>query len=125
MKRLVLFVTAFACVFALGASMANADPSNKNTVTYTLSCGSAGTVYATVQGTSASDAFHVVQVVGGNGTVAPGAMLLNVSYVLSNGGTFDIPGFSVNAVPKIFCTFASVRLPGVTGSGEYFVAPPV
>jgi hypothetical protein len=48
-------------LFAVAAGPAAADPANKNTLQLTLDCGSAGTVDAVFQ-LSSADSFHVVSV---------------------------------------------------------------
>jgi hypothetical protein len=48
-------------LFAVAAEPAAADPANKNTLQITLDCGSAGTVDAVFQ-LSSADSFHVVSV---------------------------------------------------------------
>jgi hypothetical protein len=63
MRRAVIVLTAtVTLVFLLGiaAGPAGADPANKNTLQFTLDCGSAGTVEAVFE-LSSSDSFHIVQ----------------------------------------------------------------
>ena len=88
MKRLILpFVWVFVlAAFALGLASRAGAVSPGGGVTYVLDCGSAGTVSAVVQFVSADDVFHVTSVTGGDGTVVAGDILVNTSYLLSNGG---------------------------------------
>jgi hypothetical protein len=64
MRRALIVLTAAASLIlllAIGAGPATADPANKNTLQITLDCGSAGTVDAVFQ-LSSADSFHVVSV---------------------------------------------------------------
>jgi hypothetical protein len=58
---IVLSATASILLFAVSAGPATADPANTNTLHITLDCGSAGTVDAVFQ-LSSADSFHVVSV---------------------------------------------------------------
>jgi hypothetical protein len=90
-------------------------------VTYSFDCGAAGTISATVQGVSADDAFHVTSVSGGDGTVVSGDLLVNTSYLSSNGSSFNIAGFNHNELATISCSWMGVRT-GTTASGTFYVA---
>ena len=62
MQRALIGLTAALTLFlalAIGAGPAGADPANKNTVHITLHCGTAGTVDAVFQ-LSSADSFHVI-----------------------------------------------------------------
>jgi len=63
MRRIALVLAAAVTFFVLvgiAAGPAAADPANKNTLEFTLNCGSAGTVDAVFE-LSSSDSFHIVQ----------------------------------------------------------------
>jgi hypothetical protein len=62
MQRVLLGLTAAVMLFfalAIGAGPAGADPANKKTLHITLDCGTAGTVDAVFE-LSSADSFHVV-----------------------------------------------------------------
>ena len=62
MQRALIGLTAALTLFlalAIGAGPAGADPANKNTLHITLDCGTAGTVDAVFQ-LSSADSFHVI-----------------------------------------------------------------
>jgi hypothetical protein len=64
MRRVLIVLTvtvSLILLFAVAAGPAAAEPSNKNTLHITLDCGSAGTVDAVFQ-LSSADSFHVVSV---------------------------------------------------------------
>jgi hypothetical protein len=64
MRRVPIVLTAtvsLILLFAVTAGPAAADPANKNTLHITLDCGTAGTVDAVFQ-LSSADSFHVVSV---------------------------------------------------------------
>jgi hypothetical protein len=60
MRRVLVLLAAAATLLVLAAGPAAADPGNKNTLGFTLNCGSAGTVDAVFE-LSSSDSFHIVQ----------------------------------------------------------------
>jgi hypothetical protein len=60
MRRVLVLLAAAATLLVLAAGPAAADPANKNTLSFTLNCGSAGTVDAVFE-LSSSDSFHIVQ----------------------------------------------------------------
>ena len=59
MRRVLVLLAAAATLLVLAAGPAAADPANKNTLSFTLNCGSAGTVDAVFE-RSSSDSFHIV-----------------------------------------------------------------
>jgi hypothetical protein len=59
MRRFALVLVVGCSLFTVVAASAGADPANKNTLSITLNCGSAGTVDAVFE-LSSSDSFHVV-----------------------------------------------------------------
>jgi hypothetical protein len=61
MRRVLALLAAAATLLVLAAGPAAADPGNKNTLSFTLDCGSAGTVDAVFE-RSSSDSFHIVQI---------------------------------------------------------------
>jgi hypothetical protein len=64
MQRTLIGFAAVVTVFfalAIGAGPAGADPANKNTLHITLDCGTAGTVDAVFQ-LSSADSFHVISI---------------------------------------------------------------
>jgi len=63
MRRLVLapFVVLALLALTVAAAPASADPANKNTLHLTLDCGTAGTVDAVFE-LSSADSFHLVSV---------------------------------------------------------------
>ncbi|HET6643105.1 MAG TPA: hypothetical protein VFG93_07505 [Gaiellaceae bacterium] len=64
MRRVLIVLTATASLIlllAFASGPATADPANTNTLHITLDCGSAGTVDAVFQ-LSSADSFHVVSV---------------------------------------------------------------
>jgi hypothetical protein len=60
MRRVLVLLAAAATLLILAAGPASADPANQNTLSFTLNCGSAGTVDAVFE-LSSSDSFHIVQ----------------------------------------------------------------
>ena len=60
MRRVLVLLAAAATLLVLAAGPATADPGNQNTLSFTLNCGSAGTVDAVFE-LSSSDSFHIVQ----------------------------------------------------------------
>jgi hypothetical protein len=60
MRRVLVLLAAAATLLVLAAGPAAADPGNQNTLSFTLNCGSAGTVDAVFE-LSSSDSFHIVQ----------------------------------------------------------------
>jgi hypothetical protein len=60
MRRVLVLFAAAATLLVLAAGPAAADPANQNTLSFTLNCGSAGTVDAVFE-LSSSDSFHIVQ----------------------------------------------------------------
>lgn len=60
MRRVLVLLAAATTLLVLAAGPAAADPGNKNTLSFTLNCGSAGTVDAVFE-LSSSDSFHIVQ----------------------------------------------------------------
>jgi len=60
MRRVLVLLAAAATLLVLAAEPAAADPGNQNTLSFTLNCGSAGTVDAVFE-LSSSDSFHIVQ----------------------------------------------------------------
>ena len=60
MRRVLVLLAAAAMLLILAAGPAAADPGNQNTLSFTLNCGSAGTVDAVFE-LSSSDSFHIVQ----------------------------------------------------------------
>jgi hypothetical protein len=59
MRRIATTLAVLAAVAVLGAAPAAADPDNPGTLHITLDCGTAGTVDAVFQ-LSSADSFHVV-----------------------------------------------------------------
>jgi hypothetical protein len=60
MRRVLVLLAAAATFLVLAVGPAAADPGNTNTLSFTLNCGSAGTVDAVFE-LSSSDSFHIVQ----------------------------------------------------------------
>ena len=60
MRRVLVLLAAAATLLVLAAGPAAADPGNQNTLSFTLNCGSAGTVDAVFE-LSSSDSFHIVR----------------------------------------------------------------
>ena len=60
MRRVLVLLAAAAAIHDLGASAASADPANKNTLSFVLTCPNGNTVDAVFE-LSSSDSFHIVQ----------------------------------------------------------------
>lgn len=79
--------------------------------TYQFFCSNIGlgTISAVVVSNSANDAFHVTNVVGGNGTVNPGDMLLVIDYTPPDKYPNHNPGFDKNGQTTYTCASYSGR----------------
>jgi hypothetical protein len=82
MRRLVLAPVLALLALVLTAGPASADPANKNTLHFTLDCGSAGTVDAVFE-FSSTDSFHIV-------SVTSNFLWKSLSFVTPDGTTGEI-----------------------------------
>lgn len=102
--------------------MRSLQDSKPNLATYYFYCSNIGlgTITANVVANSANDAFHVTDVVGGNGTVHPGDMLLVIDYTPPDKYPNHNPGFDKNGQTTYTCASYSGRRQ-ITGTVTFVV----
>ncbi len=97
-------------------------PSKPALATYYFYCAGIGlgTITAVVVANSKDDAFHVTEVVGGNGTVMPGDMLLAIAYT-NEQVSHSNPGYEKNGLTTYTCPSFSGRRQ-VFGTATFVIA---